>query len=150
MSHNYFKINALSILLNFHKLVFKIHIPSKNISGKPDYPEKDIVFSCGKQVSIVSAKNKTKQKKETLLQAWPEGVTGNLMGIAQDWKNPFEKMTLSGFPLFLVEFGINGLQVPLSDAVQMLSAVSHQIGIGLSRISGHNKVQSSINKKTWY
>lgn len=69
------------------------------------------------------------------------------MGISQDCKNHFEKMTLSGFPLFLVEFGISGLQMPLHDTVQRLSVVSHQTGSGLTRTSGLEKVLSSINKK---
>ena len=92
------KQSALSV-----SLAFKIYTSSKNILARPNYPGKGIIFFWWKQVSIESAKEPSNKlisalsKKKTLLQAWPEGVTRNLTGIAQDWKNPFEKMTLSGF-----------------------------------------------------
>lgn len=70
-------------------------------------------------VSTVLAKDLSNEliaglSTKTLLQAWPQGATENLMGIAQDWKILLRKWPCLVTALFLVEFGINGLQVPLT------------------------------------
>lgn len=94
----------------------------KNIreyASRSNHPERSIVFSKWKCVSIVPTKDLSKELivdliTKTLLQAWPEAATENLMEIAQAWKILLRKLPCLVTALFLVEFGINGLQVPLT------------------------------------
>lgn len=91
----------------------------REYASKPNHPERRIVFSKWKWISIVLTKDLSNElivslSTKALLQAWPEGATENLMGIAQDWKILLRKWPCLVTALFLVEFGINGLQVPLT------------------------------------